>query len=215
MRPITIIHPTRHRINQALTTRANWLSRADGEVEYILSFDTDDETVPPRLTGLRNPNKTAIEAINVAAKAAKGDILIVVSDDFDCPEHWDSLLLAEIGDRTDFVMKTRDGIQKTLVTLPIVDRVWYDRYGYIYNPEYLHMGCDVELTAVAAMTGRVIYSDLMFRHLHYSAGLSPKDAINEKNDLTYKQGDEVLARHKAENFGIEVPVMNYDEIVWH
>lgn len=211
---ISIIHPTRHRITQALDTQAKWLLNADNPVEYIFSFDSDDDTIPSWVQGLRNPNKTAIQAINVAAKEAKGDLFIVVSDDFACLPHWDTLLKRQLEGKSDFVVKTRDGIQKVLVTLPIVDRVWYERYGYVYNPEYLHMSADTELTAVAIMTGKLIYSDLLFEHLHYSAGLSPKDAINEKNDKTYEQGDVVLAKHLLNNFGIKNPVMQYQEITW-
>jgi hypothetical protein len=212
---ISIIHPSRHRIKQALATREKWLLRADNPVEYIFSFDSDDDTIPSYVGGLRSPNKTAIEAINAAALNATGNLFIVVSDDFDCPEHWDTLLLKEIGGEEDFVVKTQDGIQKTLITLPILDRKYYNRFGYIYHPDFLHMGSDVEFTAVAHMLGRVINSDLMFEHLHYTTGKSPKDAISEKNDLTYRHGDEVLEEHKKNNFGIDNPVCTYESIVWH
>lgn len=212
---ISIIHPTRHRLKQALNTRAKWLLNADGEVEYIYSFDTDDLTVPSWMDGIRNPNTSAIEAINRAAEVASGDLFVVVSDDTDCQRHWDTLLLNELEGKSDFLVKCRDGIQPTLITMPVMDRVYYKRFGYIYNPEFIHMACDVELTAVGMMLGRVIKSDLLFEHLHYSTGKSPKDAINEKNDATYTQGDEVLARHLLNNFGIEKPVMEYKQIQWH
>lgn len=211
---ITIIHPTRGREKQALQTRHNWLKKADNieNIEYIFSLDTDDGN---GLNGLRNPNKSAIEAINVAAKKAHGDLFIVVSDDFDCEYGWDTMLLMDIEGEEDFVVKTRDGIQKTLITLPILDRVYYERFGYIYHPDYLHMSSDVEFTAVAHMLGRVINSDLMFEHLHYSTGKSLKDAINEKNDLTYAQGEKVLTEHLKNNLGIKDPVCTYESIVWH
>lgn len=213
---ISIIHPSRHRIKQALATREKWLLRADVSVEYIFSFDTDDDTIPNYVYGLRLPNKTAIEAINNAAKVATGDIIIVVSDDFgEPPEHWDTLLFQELSAKEDFVVKTWDGIQKTLITLPILDRKYYNRFGYIYHPDYKHMYADQELTVVGHMLGRVINSDLVFEHLHYSTGKSPKDAINEKNDLTYGHGDAVLAHHRINNFGIDKPVCTYESIVWH
>lgn len=184
-------------------------------IEYLFSMDTDDDTMPRGVAGLRNPNKTAIEAINVAARACKGDLIIVCSDDFSCEPHWDTLLLAELAGKSDFLVKTKDGIQKTLITMPVMDRTYYNRFGYIYEPSYLHLCCDVELTAVGLMLGRVIQSDLMFRHLHYSTGLTPMDEINVKNDATQAQGDAVLAEHLKRNFGIKSPVMQYSEIVWH
>jgi hypothetical protein len=213
---IQIIHPSRHRPHQALATRSKWLERCNWRVNYMFSFDSDDDSIPPGVSGLRLPNKTAIEAINNAAASTFGwDILMVVSDDSDCPYDWDLKLAKEIEGKSDFVVKTRDGIQKLLVTMPIVDKVWYNRYGYIYNPEYDHMYCDQELTAVAMMTGRLIMSDLEFLHLHYSTGKSPKDSINDKNDATYPQGLKVFDRHLSEGFGIKSPVMTYEQIKWH
>lgn len=212
---ISIIHPSRQRIMQALATREKWLLRADTQVEYIFSFDVDDDTIPDYVDGLREPNKTAIEAINRAAMDATGDFIIVVSDDTDCPEHWDTLLLKELYGKSDFLVKTQDGIQKTLITMPVMDRTYYNRFGYIYHPDYRHMYADQELTAVGLMLGRVINSDLFFEHLHYSTGKSEKDTINEKNDLSYAHGDWVLKEHLKTNFGIENPVCNYESIIWH
>jgi hypothetical protein len=210
---ISIIHPTRHRVEQAIKTRSNWLSRADGEVEYLFSTDSDD-TFP--LGSVVGDNKTAIEAINRAAKLATGDLLIVVSDDFsEPPENWDTLLLMELEGQSDFVVKTRDGIQPVLVTLPIMDRVYYEQFGYIYHPEYKHMYSDTEMTTVALMLGRVITSDLLFEHRHYSTGKTPMDAINKKNDATYKQGERVFNRHLKNNFGIKNPLIQFKDIVWH
>lgn len=218
---ISVIHPSRGRPEQAYATYQKWAAEADGEFEYILSIDEDDEKGGEywNLFIIENicisANGTAIKAINYAASIATGDLLVIISDDFSCQPHWDTLLLAELSGKSDFVLKTVDGIQSVLVTLPIMDRVWYERYGYVYNPEYLHLGCDVELTACAIMQGKLLYSSLLFEHLHYSTGKSPKDAINEKNDLTYAHGDEVLARHKGEGFGIENPVCRYEDINWH
>lgn len=211
-----VIHPSRQRPRQALATRAKWLERCNWRVtNYLFSFDSDDDSIPKSINGLRLPNTSAIEAINNAAKSRSDwDVLVVVSDDFDCPYDWDLRILDEIKGNDDFVLKTVDGLQKTLVTLPIMSKKYYDRYGYVYHPEFRHMASDVELTAVAMMTGKLIKSDLVFRHLHYSTGITPMDAVNKKNDSTYKQGDEVLAKHRANNFGIENPVMKYEEIEW-
>ncbi len=225
-RDITVIHASRGRSKQAFETAKKWVDSSSYWFEYILSLDSDDIELEEykRLFGrdeshytlLIDDNKqSAIEAINWAAQKATGDILVVISDDFECPENWDIEIMKELSGKSDFVLKTKDGIQKTLVTLPIMDRVYYDRYGYVYHPDYRHMGADVELTAVAIMTGKLLHSDLVFPHLHYTTGITEKDAINEKNDLTYEHGDEVLQRHKVNNFEIEKPVCSYESIVWH
>lgn len=224
---ISIIHPSRGRAKQAFETAKRWIDNSvNVHFEYILSLDYDDDQLSEYKTLfgshsndflllIDDNRQSAIEAINWGAQKATGDLIIVISDDFDCPIRWDELLKKEVSGKSDFVLKTQDGIQKTLVTLPIVDRVWYERYGYIYHPDYRHMYADQELTSVAIMTGRFLQSDLIFPHLHYTVGKSQRDYINEKNDSTYAQGNEVLIQHRANNFGIDNPVCSYESIIWH
>lgn len=214
---ISIIHPSRSRPKQALATMAKWRKNADNPMEYIFSLDLDDP-FRKQYSGARmllNNNTSAIAAINFAAHYATGDLLIVVSDDFDCLPHWDTRLLEAIGDRTDFLVKTPDGIQKTLITLPIMDRKYYERFGYVYYPGYKHMFCDQEMTAVGMMMGKVINVDVLFEHLHHSVGKSRKDAINIKANRTWEQGKKLFHQRLKDNFGIKDPVIKYEEIQWH
>lgn len=232
---ISVIHPSRGRPISAYATACKWKYFADNEIEYILSLDNDD----PELSqykelfdefgigafGMSNDNKSAIEAINRAAKISSGNLIIVISDDFDCPKSWDTLLISAIhGDaeklamyvdmRTDFIVKTQDGLQKTLITLPIMDREYYNRFGYIYHPDYLHMHCDEEMTIVGHMLGRVINVDLLFAHNHYTTGKMQMDAINVKNNSTWAHGQYTLDRRANDNFGIASPLVKREDIVW-
>lgn len=221
---ISVIHPSRGRIEQAYRTFRNWMNKSDdsNNFEYILSVDSDQNNeYYKRFIGIadkpkifHNFNKSAIEAINNAAKRTTGDILLIVSDDTDCIEHWDTLLLKALEGKSNFCAKTDDGLQPTLITMPIMDRIYYERYGYVYHPDFLHMFADQELTAVAMMTGKYIKLDLSFPHLHYSTGKSPKDEVNVRNDMTWKQGQRLFDRHLENNFGIENPVMAYTDIQW-
>lgn len=210
---ISVIHPSRGRPQQAFETARKWRDRADNNFQYLLSIDNSDIYKPEYIksfesygeTGLMicSDNKSVIEAINLAAyEYSRGDLLIVISDDFDCPNHWDTLLLKAVRGYEDFLLKTQDGNQPTLITLPIMDRAYYNRFGYIYNPEYKHMYADTEMTEVGHILGRVIASDLLFEHKHYSIGKSQFDHIYEKNNQTYQQGEEVYNRRKAMNFGL-------------
>lgn len=229
MRKISVIHPSRSRSEIAIKVLLNWYHKAEYEFEYILAIDSDD----PQLRQYTNhlgrfdreyevqskciigEHRSAIHAINEAAKHATGDIIVVISDDFDCPIGWDSLLIKALEGKEDFCVKTKDGIQPVLMTLPIMDRKYYERFGYVYHPDYIHMGCDVELTAVAMMTGKAIFLDLVFPHNHYSTGKFVKDAISIRNDKSYRHGDQVLKEHLRTNFGIEKAVMKYSDIKWH
>jgi glycosyltransferase involved in cell wall biosynthesis len=210
---ISILHPSRQRPELSRRTIEKWLSRAKNPVEVIISLDEDDPTIGTyeinnRETGAKiiiNRNRSAVDAINTAAKAATGQIFIVVSDDTDCPNGWDRKIINSVMGRTDWILKTDDGIQRWIITMPVMDRVYYERFGYIYYPEYKHMFVDTDLTCVADLTCRKIYAPLKFPHLHYSTGQSEKDAVNEKADATWTQGETLFRQRAKMNFGINAP----------
>jgi len=211
MSKISLIHPSRSRSSKAIEVAKRWIAQAGEQVEYILSIDSDD---PEKalyyhlFLGRRiicKDNRSAIDAINNAAKEATGDIFVVVSDDFDCPSQWATSLLRCVEGRTDWIAKTNDGIQRWIITLPIMDRAYYDRFGYIYHPDYMHMFCDTHMTAVADLIGRKINLELRFPHNHYSVGKSDRDDINIRADKTWGQGEYTFMKHYRNNFGLVDP----------
>lgn len=212
---ISIIHPSRGRPDKSYNTFQKWMSKSSQEIEFILSIDSDEPTNDllgaskyiTKYNGsgynykpiCRN-NKSAIEAINYGARVATGDIMIVVSDDTDCPDLWDLFLLKWIAGRTDFICKTNDGTQPWIITNPILDRTYYNRFGYIYHPDFRHMFADTFLTCQADLTGRKIVSNIMFRHNHYSVTKEQRDAVSIKADSTWAQGEETFIRLAKQNF---------------
>ncbi len=217
---ITVIHPSYGRPEQAFETSNKWIERADNKFEYILSLVNVDELNYKNyewhssINILINNKPSYISQTNNAAKIATGDLFIVISDDIDCPEHWDTLLLNEINGQTDFLVKTQDGMQDNITPMPIMDRVYYNRFSYICEPGYEHLFVDQEMVVVAIMLGRLIKSDLLFKHNHYSTGESIYDDINKKNDSTHWQGLAHFNERLAINFGIDNPVVKYEDIIW-
>lgn len=212
---ISVIHPSRGRALQALITAKNWMGKASEQVEYILSIDIDDdvELYKKAFKGLNvkilvNKNRSAVDAINNAASISTGDILIVVSDDFDCPQIWDQEIINRTKDKTDWIAKTEDGLQGWLITLPIMDRAYYNRFGYVYHPGFLHMFCDTFMSCVADLLNRKIKLPIMFKHNHYSLGHNKKDAISIRADNTWSQGEQLFIHLARQNFGL-----NPDEII--
>lgn len=222
---ITLIHPSRSRASIAEETAKLWLGNADKpeNIEYIICLDTSDPKGSDYGNYFRDKkfikcikdNKSAIQAINEGANMSTGDLLIVVSDDFECEKSWDTRLIEALEGKEDFLVKTPDGIQKTLITLPMMDRKYYERFGYIYHSGYVHMYSDEEMTIVGHMLGKVITLDIPFIHNHYSTGRFEKDSINKKNDASYGQGKRFIEERKKKNFGIKNPVMRFQDIVWH
>lgn len=230
---ISIIHPSRNRPHQAAETAKNWLSNAKylDDIEYLLSIDTDDDynlTYRKLLTDdsifnklaqcrpfkcIQNINKSAIQAINHASNYATGDLIIVVSDDFNIPPfHWDEALRQHLKGNSDYLVKTDDGAQPWIITLPIMDRIYYTRFGYIYHPEYMHMFSDTEMTTVGEMLGKIITLPITFKHNHYTTGNTEKDEVNVKNDATWEQGEHLYLQRMKDSFGLQPEVIVPDYV---
>jgi len=237
----SLLHPSRSRADRSFETTSKWLRKSGGSnIQLIISLDEDDAQLdtyksiysivfedqnfnhakfpnmlyPDKLQIQINPNRSAVDAINAAAKVATGDIMIVLSDDTDCPDNWAELIEAEVRGKKDFVLRVGDGIQSWLVTMPCFDRAYYNRFGYVYYPDYRHMFSDTDFTHVAFGLDRVIKSNLLFPHLHYSVkklGIKP-DEINHRADRTTTEGrDTYLERFKR---GFDIPgfdVWNFED----
>lgn len=205
---ISLIHPSRSRPEKSAATIEKWFQRAASRVyELIVSIDADDplafEYEERCWRILKSNNRSAVDAINNAAKIATGDIFIVVSDDTDCPNGWDEKIVNSVQGKSDYLLRVNDGIQRWIVTMTVMDRAYYNRFGYIYNPEYLHCFADTEMTHVADITGRIVAAPhLSFPHLHYCKGLAQRDAINERADATWEQGKRVYLNRFRQSFGL-------------
>lgn len=209
---ISLLHPSRSRPQLALKCFNDWMLKAVNKdnVEYILSLSTNDphyQEYQKVFSGLpihfvtSETNGLVIQA-NAAANCSTGSLLIAISDDFSCPNGWDKLLTDALDDKRDYVVKTDDGIQPYIMTLPMMDRAFYERLGHIYHPDYNHMYGDEELAEIGKRTGRTITLPLKFPHNHYSTGKSQKDDVNRRNDSFMMVDGETFRKRKAQNFGL-------------
>lgn len=210
---ISLLHPSRSRPHKALETIKLWLSKASGthKIEHILSLDYDD----PEFENYKvmqhtdwtlilcSNNDSAVTATNKAAKISKGDILIMLSDDFECPQNWDSLIVQAYENRSG-VLKTFDGLQKWLVTLAIMDRKYYEEQGYFYFDQYKHMFCDTEMSHKAELEGKLIVrNDLLFPHKHYSTNGNIQDETTKRANATWNSGEKIYLKRVKECFGLK------------
>lgn len=223
---ISIIHPSRSRARQAEATARKWLDNAGCDVEHILSIDFSDPNKKDYYNSyflsmgvVCKNNLSAVGAINEGAKQAQGNILIVLSDDFDCPPLWGKKILDATEGKKDWILKTPDGIQKWIITMPIMDRTYYERFNYIYHPDYLHMFCDTELTCVADLTGRKIEANIPFTHNHYSTGKTPQDEVSRRADASWNHGEKLFIEREKRNFDLPLKdlkgkIQNQDYLNW-
>jgi len=220
----SIIHPSRSRANWAFQSAQDLINKSSTDLEYIVSVDTTDpqlrnyeqmfaklEYKKCKIIIHKNDSKNCVESLNSGAKISTGKVLIYMSDDFLFPPRWDQLLIGEIQKRTemkdDFVIWVYDNIQKRIMTICILSRKYYQRFGYIYNPLYESMYADNEYTDVAILLNKVIDArHLTFKHEHFSVMRKKPDAIYQiQNDpARYSKGKEIYEERKKINFGLKI-----------
>ena len=131
--------------------------------------------------GLTNPLTQLTQSLEGLEDS---DIIVVMSDDFFPPKHWDTLLYRWYINYTG-ALNVFDGgppnVQKTLITIPIMDYATLKKLNKIvYHPAFSHMYSDnelynnlVELDLMKTMDKN---PDHIFEHKHWTSGKRPHDA---------------------------------------
>jgi hypothetical protein len=243
---IVIKLPTRNRPQKFLAVLDRYINFCSGaqDVHFVISADHDDMTMNNQnmqgvLNRLRNQvqdrihlaygsSKSKIEACNAnldIVTRLKPDIIVLASDDMIPVVHgYDDIIAKDMGKHypdTDGVLHYDDGFsgKDKLITLSILGRKYYERFGYIYHPEYKSVFSDDEFTQVARLLNKVTYIDrCIIQHqwvgipyVQASRGeIAPetirRDPLHERNESQdmYNHDRAVYERHKANNFGIPV-----------
>lgn len=217
---ISLIHPSRGRPDKSYQNALRWAERAGGQFEIVVSVDEDDPDKNGYLSHYRfgldkcyawsvivNFNKSVVDATNHAARQATGDILIYLSDDFDCPENWVPLIEKEFKDITaPCLIKVDDCLQPfhvRVLTIPIMNRALYERLGYFWHPGYKSMFCDEDLWHTANKLGALWSAPhLKFEHKHVSVGKADDDETYRRSSANWNQGQDVFNRRKRMGFPI-------------
>lgn len=156
--------------------------------------------------------KGKIAACNSRIEDYEGewDILILISDDM-IPkvEGWDEIIIDDMQTHypdTDGVLFYNDGHNgRKLNTLPIMGRKYYERFGYIYNPEYISLFADNEFTEVADRLGKQTYIDrVIIEHQHPFYYPEKNDDLYRKNNSYYLQDKATYERRKRNGFYLEL-----------
>ena len=153
----------------------------------------------------RGPRDSKVEAVNRGIKEFpyKWDVVVVISDDMICQVYgWDEHVRAAFADgNTDRCVHFPDGHQTELCTLPVMGRGYFDRFGYVYHPDYLSLWCDNEQTDVAVRDGRMVRSDVvLFRHDHPAWGTGRWDPLYRHNEGKNAIDKATYERRKAQGF---------------
>ena len=208
---ISLIHPSRGRPSKALKTMSDWSIRAGmRDFEYIISVDSEDPKAedykkyfPEWITV--NNNLSVVDATNKAAAKSSGDILVYLSDDFDCPDFWVDLVEREFeGCNEPRLIKVDDCLQPfgvAVLTIPIMNRQLYERLGYFWHPSYRSMFVDEDLYWTASKLGALkLCPGLRFPHNHVSIGKAEDDETYKRSAANWDQGKQTFEQRKRLGF---------------
>jgi glycosyltransferase involved in cell wall biosynthesis len=209
---ISLIYPSRGRPSKSYRTFCSWHGKSSGDVQIqtIVSVDQDDDLLSQYIERYPNiavyrKNTCVVQATNYAAAHSTGDILIYLSDDFDCPEGWDALIEKEFHGVTEpMLLKVDDCLQKfhvPVLTIPIMNRALYEKLGYFWHPDYKSMFVDEDLYWTCKNNGWLkLAPHLKFPHNHVSIGKADNDETYRRSAANWDQGKATFARRKAAGF---------------
>jgi hypothetical protein len=157
-------------------------------------------------------SKNKVDAINrdtLAIKSGLGfDILILTSDDmnFIHPNFGQEIVddFKKYFQDGDGLLHYPDGFaNERLVTMPIMGCKYFERFNYIYHPDYISLHCDNEQMEVARRLNRYKFiNKRLFDHNHPAWGMSARDAQYEHTESFYHIDEETFKKRVAINFGI-------------
>jgi glycosyltransferase involved in cell wall biosynthesis len=191
---ISLLHATRGRTSQAISTREAWLSSAHdvSQVEHIFAVDSDDEVsceMSKQFVSVISAKQSCVSAWNAAARMARGDLLVQLSDDWKSCAGWDKKLIEACGDadlqKKPLVLAVDDGARKDqLLCMAILSRARYEQQGSVlFHEGYESVFSDNEFS-YRAFTDRVVLDarEIRFEHLHPIFGKAPMDATYDHNN---------------------------------
>lgn len=194
--------------------------------EILCSLDEDDPTMQELMpfhntTYIYGLSNSKVHAINRDMdKSGEWDILVVMSDDmlfqsYGFDERIRNDFLLHFPDM-DGVLHYNDGNQKdNVMTMSIMTRKYYDRFGYVYHPDYKSLYCDEEATEVAKLLGRYKYMGddcVIFRHFHPAWGLSKYDKQYQKTESREMWDHDEKVFNKRKSKGYEITDINSNAV---
>jgi len=204
---ILIKFPTRGRKTKFFNVLKKYQNLANNlnNISFLISIDDDDIEMNnidclEILSTFKNcqvvvgHSSSKVHAVNRDIdKVNNWDILFLASDDM-IPQikGYDEIIINKMKDiypNTDGVLWFNDGFTKSeLNTICILGKRYYEKFNYIYYPEYKSTWCDNEFMTVANLLGKQTYfDDVIIKHEHPDWGYGSQDEIHKKNhqDLNY------------------------------
>jgi hypothetical protein len=221
---LLIKYPTKYRLQKSIDVLKKYIDLADdmSQIKVIVSLDKDDNESIKRMKEYSQIHKNIevcigepngkIGAINRdIPDVSTFDILLLASDDMiPVVKGYDTIIrdsMQQFYPDTDGVLFFNDGyVGYRTNTLVICGSKYYQRFGYVYCPEYKSLFCDNEFTDEANRLGKQKYLDIVIiKHEHPSNNSNiVSDGLYNTNDEKYKEDEKVYIRRFKPLYDISV-----------
>jgi hypothetical protein len=220
---ILVKFPTRGRKTKFLSVLKKYYDLCDDKenIHFLISLDEDDTEMNNQhtkdvlstfknLTCVFGKSVSKIHAVNrdINDLEEKWDIVILASDDM-VPQvlGYDQIIrnkMNELYPDTDGVLWFNDGYQGSrLNTLCILGKKYYERFNYIYHPDYKSCFSDNEFMEVGNILKRQTYIDqVIIRHEHPDWGFGSTDFVHNNNIKDWHHDNSTFQLRKTNNFYI-------------
>jgi hypothetical protein len=161
----------------------------------------------PKIKFVYGISKNKIDAINRDFEhlPKEWDILVNMSDDMVFTQRgFDDVLRNDFSGDYDLCLHYPDGYRTDLITMSILGKNYFDRFGYIYHPAYASLWCDNEQTEVAKLLNKYKYCNKqIFIHKHPANDASVERDAQYGTTESYFGLDEIVFKdRKAKNFDL-------------
>jgi len=151
-------------------------------------------------------HQSKVEAINADMKDENFDVLFLISDDMIPIQPGFDIVITENMQRyfpdLDGALHFNDGFQggQKRITLSIMGKKLYDRFGYIYHPVYKSFFCDTEFTDVVYKMKKVVYIPTVIVKHKWHGGPNSDDALYRHNSKLGKNDRKMYDKRRKEGF---------------
>jgi hypothetical protein len=206
---------TRSRPDKFKATIKNIAKHATQPYHVRITADADDNTMfnyammqwigaRPELSIRYGTKVNKIEAVNRDMDITPDwDIVVAMSDDMEFTvKGFDEQIIAAFDGNYDQLVHFPDGyVNEKLVTLPIMGRLYYERFHYIYHPTYKSLFCDNEQHDVAISLGKYKYvNSHIYKHQHAAWIGGPIDELLKETQAFYTEDEINYLRRKRFGF---------------
>lgn len=217
---LLIKFPTKNRKGKFFKTLKQYQNLCEDleNTQFLITLDNDDESmksseVEDVLSTFKNlkvvygDSVSKIHAVNRDIEMVDDwNIILLASDDMTPKiKGYDNIIrnkMKEFYPDTDGILWFNDGHQKNrLNTLSILGKKYYDRFGYIYHPDYKSVWSDNEFMVVGNLLKKQTYFDeVIIEHEHPDWGYGSKDLIHQGNVNNENHDKLLYLTRKSNNF---------------